>query len=216
MLQQDDPNHARLKADILALLEHPDSQECIVSTPDASRFSKWQQDDEQFLHKLSEWQEYFLWFNKIGPLYVLQRAPSYRKVSHKILPFENWPLKKKYEIEDAMPPINEISCIECVNTVPVASCDDLEPGDHVIFCGTVYDHHGILHSKEGNTLKIIEATNTVPGLIIGVLRRGIWGKANIWITKKEFDFRITTVCVVEYKYRCTKKENCSKGRRFLS
>lgn len=69
MLQQDDPNHASLKADILALLEPPDSQECIVSTPDASRFSKWQQDDEQFLHKLSEWQEYFLWFNKIGPLY---------------------------------------------------------------------------------------------------------------------------------------------------
>lgn len=145
---------------------------------------------------------------------VLQRAPSYRKVSHKILPFENWPLKKKYEIEDAMPPINEISCIDCVKTVPVASCDDLEPGDHVIFCGTVYDHHGILHSKEGNTLKIIEATNTVPGLIIGVLRRGIWGKANIWITKKEFDFRITTVCVVEYKYRCTKKKTVQRAEDF--
>lgn len=86
---------------------------------------------------------------------VLQRAPSYRKVSHKILSLKDWPLKKKYEIDDAMPPPeNEICCIECVKVVPVASCDDLEPGDHVIFCGTVYDHHGILHSKEGNALKL--------------------------------------------------------------
>lgn len=69
MLPQHEPNHARLKAAILAQLEPTDSQECIVRTPEASRFSKWQQDDEQFLHKLAEWQKYFIWFNRIGPLY---------------------------------------------------------------------------------------------------------------------------------------------------
>lgn len=123
-------------------------------------------------------------------------------------------MKKEYESEESIPPINEVCCIECVKAVPVSSCDDLEPGDHVIFCGTVYDHHGILYSKEGNTLKIIEATNTVPGFIIGVLRRGIWGKANIWITKKEFDFRITTVCVVEYKCRYTKEKTIQRAEDF--
>lgn len=68
MLPQHDPNEASLQVAILAQAEPPDSQECIV-TPEASRFSKWQQDDEQFLHKLAEWQKYFIWFNIIGPLY---------------------------------------------------------------------------------------------------------------------------------------------------
>lgn len=145
---------------------------------------------------------------------VLQRAPSYRKVSHKILALKYWPLTEKSESEESIPPINEVCCIECVKVVPVASCEDLEPGDHVIICGTVYDHHGILHSKKGNTLKIIEATNTVSGFIIGVLRRGIWGKANIRITEKEFDFRITTVCVVEYKHRYTKEITIQRAEDF--
>lgn len=124
----------------------------------------------------------------------------YRKVLYKILLFENWLLKKKYEIEDVMFLINEIFCIECVNIVLVVFCDDLEFGDYVIFCGIVYDYYGILYLKEGNIFKIIEVINIVLGFIIGVLRRGIWGKVNIWIIKKEFDFRIIIVCVVEYKY----------------
>lgn len=146
---------------------------------------------------------------------VLQRTPSYRKVSHKILPLKDWPLTKIYESEESIPPISKICCIECVKVVPASSCDDLEHGDHVIICGKVYDHHGILVEKKGNSLKIIEATNTVPGLIIGVLRRGIWGKANIQISKKEFDFKKTTVCVVEYKYRYSKTETVKRANDFL-
>lgn len=125
-----------------------------------------------------------------------------------------WPLTRIYESEESIPPINEVSCIECVKVVPVSSCDDLEDGDHVIICGTVYDHHGILVKKEGNSLKIIEATNTVPGFIIGVLRRGIWGKAEIRISKKEFDFTLTTVCVVEYKYRYSKTKTVERANDF--
>lgn len=111
-----------------------------------------------------------------------------------------WLLIEKYESEELIFLINEVCCIECVKVVLVVFCEDLEFGDYVIICGIVYDYYGILYLKKGNIFKIIEVINMVLGFIIGVLRRGIWGKVNIWIIEKEFDFRIIIVCVVEYKY----------------
>lgn len=70
MLPQHGPNQAGLQAEIQAQAEPPDSQEPlssagIVCTQEVSRFSKWQEDDEQFLRKFAEWQKYFPWFNEL-------------------------------------------------------------------------------------------------------------------------------------------------------
>lgn len=178
-----------------------------VCTSRASRFFKWREDDEQEILKTALMQQDIpcIGLLKDNDIYVRQRAPSYRIVSYKV-----GPLTKKYESEKSTPSMNEVRCLECVKAVPVSSCDDLEPGDHVIFCGTVYDHHGILLSKDGESLEIIEATNTFSGFITGILK-GFWGKANIWITKKKFDFEKKIVCVVEYKYRYTKTKTIQRA-----
>lgn len=95
--------------------------------------------------------------------------------------------------------MNEVRCLECVKVVLVFFCDDLEFGDYVIFCGIVYDYYGILFFKDGEFFEIIEVINIFLGFIIGILK-GFWGKVNIWIIKKKFDFEKKIVCVVEYKY----------------
>lgn len=116
-----------------------------------------------------------------------------------------------------MPKMNEVRCLECVKIVRVRSSSDLEPGDHVVICGTVYDHHGILLSvlEDGKNLKIMEATNTVSGFLTGIFR-GYWGKANIQITEKYYDFDRKTVCVVEYTRRYPKTETVQKALQFYS
>lgn len=200
-------------------VEPPASQESLSSvgivqhelilpsqTAMASRFFKWRADDEQLPLKTALMQQDnpMIRLLKDNDISVRQRAPSYRVVSCKVDPLI------KYESEKSTPSMNEVRCLECVKVVPVSSCDDLEPGDHVIFCGTVYDHHGILLSKDGESLEIIEATNTFSGFITGILR-GFWGKANIWITKKKFDFEKKIVCVVEYKYRYAKTKTIQRA-----
>lgn len=107
--------------------------------------------------------------------------------------------------------MNKVRCFECVKVVPVRSCNDLEPGDHVIFCGAVYDHHGILISKQGESLEIAEATNTVSGFLTGILR-GFMSIANIRVTPKKYDFKREKVCVVEYKYRYKKEEIIQRAK----
>lgn len=84
--------------------------------------------------------------------------------------------------------MGEVRCIECVKAVPAFSCNDLKPGDHVIFCGALYDHHGIILSKKRDNFEIAEATFTVLSFLYGILR-GFSFKPFIQITtKKKFDF----------------------------
>ncbi|XP_061163618.1 uncharacterized protein LOC133172683 [Saccostrea echinata] len=104
-------------------------------------------------------------------------------------------------------------CIECVKAIPVFSSDGIEAGDHVIFSGAVYDHHGIIISRldDGVTFEIIEATNTFSGVVVG-LSKLFGGKAKIQSTFKKFDFEKEKICVVEYRYRrYSKKETIQRA-----
>lgn len=67
--QEEVPIEDQAQAEPSGSQEPPLSSDGIVCTPEASRFSEWQDDDEQFLLKILEWQKYFIWFNIIGPLY---------------------------------------------------------------------------------------------------------------------------------------------------
>lgn len=112
--------------------------------------------------------------------------------------------------------MGEVRCIECVKAVPAFSCNDLKPGDHVIFCGALYDHHGIILSKKRDNFEIAEATFTVLSFLYGILR-GFSFKPFIQITtKKKFDFVKKKICVVKYKYRYTKSETIHRARTLHS
>lgn len=121
----------------------------------------------------------------------------------------------EYGCKQSIPQLNKVRCFECVKVVPVSSCNDLEPGDHVVFCGAVYDHHGILISKHGESLEIAEATNTVSGFLTGMLR-GFMSIANIRVTLKKYDFKREKVCVVEYKHRYTKNGIIQRAKNLHS
>lgn len=144
---------------------------------------------------------------------MLQRPPSFNRLSACALMPNN-----EYENERLVPQI--VNCIECVKTVPVISHDQLEPGDHVIFCGAVYDHHGILISKnESNnpkrvTLKMAEASTTSSRLVVGISK--ICGcKASIQININDFVFAAQKMCVVEYRHRLRKTETVKRAQSFM-
>lgn len=141
---------------------------------------------------------------------MLQRPPSSRTSGFALRP------NLEYENENLVTQI--VNCIECVKTVPVLTSDQLEPGDHVIFCGAVYDHHGILISKnksnDKTTLEIAEATNTSSRVVVGLSK--ICGyKANVQINRKSFNFATQKICVVEYRYRLSKSETVQNAQRFI-
>lgn len=141
---------------------------------------------------------------------MLQRPPSSRTSGFALRP------NLEYENESLVTQI--VNCIECVKTVPVLTSDQLEPGDHVIFCGAVYDHHGILISKnksnDKTTLEIAEATNTSSRVVVGLSK--ICGyKANVQINRKSFNFATQKICVVEYRYRLSKSETVQNAQRFI-
>lgn len=121
----------------------------------------------------------------------------------------------EYRCNQSIPEMNKVRCFECVKVVPVRSCNDLEPGDHVVFCGVIYDHHGILISKDGESLEIAEVTNTVYGFLTGLLR-GFMGIANIRVTLKKYDFKREKVCVVEYKHRYPKQFTIRRAKILYS
>ncbi|XP_062606877.1 uncharacterized protein LOC134268628 isoform X2 [Saccostrea cucullata] len=88
-------------------------------------------------------------------------------------------------------------CIECAQAVPVLSVDEIEEGDHIVFAGAVYDHHGIVVSKcKDNILGIVEATNSISGATVGIV---FGGKARIQYSKKAFDFMTDNIRVVFYR-----------------
>ena len=116
------------------------------------------------------------------------------------------------------PEISEIGgCIECVKAIPVFSGEEIDEGDHIVFAGAVYDHHGIVVSKlpSGNQFEIIEATNTVSGVVVG-LSKFFGGKAKIDRSVKEFNFSVQNIRVVEYRNRkFSKQETVQRAREYL-
>ena len=74
--------------------------------------------------------------------------------------------KPDFEIED---PETLGKCAECVKAVPVFEYKDLRVGDHISFSGKVYDHHAIVTKLlGGDKIKIVEATNTPSGAVLGI------------------------------------------------
>lgn len=96
---------------------------------------------------------------------------------------------------------SEVRCFECIQAIPVTSANEIKPGDHVVVCGLIYDHHGIIIEKDGEEFIIAEATNTAFKAVLGTFRIGD-GKAEIKQSeKKKFDFTKERICVVQYKRR---------------
>jgi hypothetical protein len=164
----------------------------------------------------------------------LQRAPSYQTITEykidetetleKQTEKEDEPITRDSDVIDISDPQNTCveteygRCVECVKAIPVFSTDGIKPGDHVIFSGAVYDHHGIIISKldDGETFEIIEASNTFSGVVIG-LSKLFGGKAKIQSSFKKFDFEREKICVVEYRKRKhSKKQTIQRAIAILN
>ena len=100
------------------------------------------------------------------------------------------------------------SCMECVSYGVVAG-DDIQPGDHIVYAGTVYDHHAIVASvkaskKEPNNknkrnVTVIHASNTITGLFAGL--KFFSGKAKILRKEEELDLQKTKIIKVNYMFK---------------
>ncbi|XP_063416048.1 uncharacterized protein LOC134697693 [Mytilus trossulus] len=121
-------------------------------------------------------------------------------------------------IEDNMTAlqISEMSgCIECVKAIPVFSANEIQEGDHIVFAGTVYDHHAIVESKlPDKEFGIIEATNTIFGVTTGFF---LGKKALIGKSTKLFNFATQNLRVIAYRVRpFTQKATAQRARDFVA
>ncbi|XP_061180430.1 uncharacterized protein LOC133188992 [Saccostrea echinata] len=120
--------------------------------------------------------------------------------------------------EEASDDISEEGgCIECVKAIPVFLANEIEKGDHIVFAGALYDHHGIVVEKfKENERKfgIVEATNTISKAAAGIV---FGGKAKIVNTIKVFNFETDNIRIVEYRNpKFSKPEIVSRAMKFLS
>ncbi|XP_071125112.1 uncharacterized protein [Mytilus edulis] len=118
------------------------------------------------------------------------------------------------DLELSVQEVTEISgCIECVKAIPVFSSDEIDEGDHIAFAGAIYDHHAIVVAKlEGEKFEIIEATNTISGVAIGMF---LGKKARIGSSVKSFDFAKQNLRVIAYRIRQhSKKDTAERARDF--
>ncbi|VDI08193.1 Hypothetical predicted protein [Mytilus galloprovincialis] len=112
--------------------------------------------------------------------------------------------------------LSEMSgCIECVKAIPVFSANEIQEGDHIVFAGTVYDHHAIVESKlPDKKFEIIEATNTIFGVATGLF---LGKKALIGKSTKLFNFATQNLRVIAYRVRpFTRKETAQRARDFVA
>ncbi|WAR10083.1 hypothetical protein MAR_035159, partial [Mya arenaria] len=79
-------------------------------------------------------------------------------------------------------------CMECVRREVVFTIDQLKVGDHIVFYGYTYDHHGIVTkiNRQLKSIKVIEATNTFLGSMFGIIR---FQKARIIESVKRPNFK---------------------------
>lgn len=106
-------------------------------------------------------------------------------------------------------------CFKCVTNVPVFSPDELEIGDHVVFKGCLYDHHGIITGKkDGCVFEVTEATNTSSKAMAAIAASTMFGgKAKIKRSWKIINFNRKNVGVVVYRIRFLKNETASLAIR---
>ncbi|XP_052083690.1 uncharacterized protein LOC127721043 [Mytilus californianus] len=117
-------------------------------------------------------------------------------------------------LELSVQEVSEISgCIECVKAIPVFSSDEIDEGDHIAFAGAIYDHHAIVVAKLANEkFEIIEATNTISGVAIGMF---LGRKALIGSSVKSFNFAKQNLRVIAYRIRQhSKKDTAERARNF--
>jgi hypothetical protein len=118
--------------------------------------------------------------------------------------------------EERADDISEYSeCIECVKAIPIISVDEIEEGDHIVFSGAVYDHHGIVVSRLSGTdeIEIVEATNSIVGATLGIF---FGGKAKIQRSVKRFNFATDNIRVVVYRYPDSKENVIRRALDFVS
>lgn len=80
----------------------------------------------------------------------------------------------------------------------VNSSDELEIGDQVVFNRLIYDHHGIIIDKNGQTFKVIEAKKADDS------NEG--GKAQLACSEIIFDFKKDDVSLFSYAKRHSKQK----------
>ena len=104
-----------------------------------------------------------------------------------------------------------------MKAIPVFSPGEIQAGDHVVFSGAVYDHHGIIISKldDGETFEILEATNTASKATLGISKLG--RKAKIQSSFKKLDFERQKICIIEYgKKRFSRKKTVQHALNFYN
>lgn len=94
------------------------------------------------------------------------------------------------------------NCMNCCQETQVDSADDIEPGDHVTFHHFLYNHHGIIVSKSGDSFEIIEASKS--GFFFEIAIQASW---------KRFDFHREKIYVLHYRKRYSKEETVRRARR---
>ncbi|CAC5380920.1 unnamed protein product [Mytilus coruscus] len=57
---------------------------------------------------------------------------------------------------EGVEPFTLTSCMECVKALPVFSASEIKESDHIMFAGSVYDHHAIVVSILSNDRTIIK------------------------------------------------------------
>lgn len=105
---------------------------------------------------------------------------------------------------------SEVRCFECIQAIPVKSANEIKPGDHVVECGVIYDHHGIIIDKNGEEFTIREATNTAFRAVLGVFKI-CNKKARIQSSVKTFDFT-KRICVVQYTRRFSPADTIEEAK----
>lgn len=105
----------------------------------------------------------------------------------------------------------------CVKYIPVRSPDEIEIGDHLVFKGSFYDHHGIITDKRkflgqggGYEFQITEPTMPYLKLMAAIgTSKIVGGIAVISRSWKFIDFDKRNVGVVVYKKRFSKNLTAS-------
>ncbi|XP_048741349.2 uncharacterized protein LOC125655199 isoform X2 [Ostrea edulis] len=202
-----------------ATLQRPPSIHSIRSLKRAQSF-KFQPEPAGTVTEEERYAEYFVPSNSGQGHANVQDVPEIKQTRN-LSAAERKELTDEYKeadsIEESSDDISEHGgCIECVKAIPVISGEEIEEGDHIVFAGAVYDHHGIVVSKRkgGNEIEIVEATNSISGATASIF---FGGKANVQRTIKTFNFITDQIRVVVYrKPRFSKQEIVCRAKKFIN
>jgi len=101
--------------------------------------------------------------------------------------------------------LSQYTCVECVKGVPVTSFDEISVGDHIVFSGTVYNHHAIVVQKHDDHITEIGFSRPVGIKWFLIIRR----------TDHYIDFANEKVLIVNYRRPVfTKRKIAVRAQRF--